>query len=65
MNTFRTYIYCDLTRPHPKRIQKVAKEGKSPYFRKIQVGEVLKYYYLARYIDIYIYIIYIFFFFFI
>ena len=30
--------YSDLTRPGP---QKVAKEGTSPYFRKIQVGETL------------------------
>ena len=29
------------SRPHTTSPQKVAKEGKSPYFREIQVGEIL------------------------
>ncbi len=30
-----------LLQPHTTSPQKVAKEGTSPYFRKIQVGEIL------------------------
>ena len=30
-----------LQRPHTTSPQKIAEEGKSPYFREIQVGEIL------------------------
>ena len=36
----------NMATPHDLGPQKVAKKGKSPYFRKIQVGEIL--FHLAR-----------------
>ncbi len=39
-------ILVKLWRPHTTSPQNVAEEGKSPYFREIQVGEIL--FHLAR-----------------